>query len=631
MCPVKDCGKVLPQPPALRLHMVKVHKIIENCKDDQLLHRRKTPSGSGETVCYKCPVAECIYNGPRHFTLWKCLKQHYMKVHAEKKFCCETCDVKFGLRADLKRHMTLSHGNKGKEQANKKQSGVGKQVCDRDALAQSHNRTDPGMTPSPWSPPTRAATLCVQVKPPNHEQMVPLLSKPNIVVMAVTGREGHGQQNRLIYIADTLLPRPTLPRLAPKPGLIDTADIARQTDVNTQTLVTFSEREADRDWWPAMPHSRRYHSSTQTLAVKRKHNVAQTQTTGDFILRRAMRSANIPIRKASTGCQMSPVTEPTGWCGVDTDDDATQTLVPRAAPRQRNTTLIDVVCPVSVGQPTVTSVDAACGTWDVSPRGSTWDLPLPETMSTLTSKQLDTETQTMVLLEELHASLAESISTQTFESFLETAVTTPTYLEERPQNSTQTQTRHSVLSPAPCLIPSDSLCHTAMTVSAPDPLFGGCSTDDLDLSGKYLSQSNLVSTTGQQGAPLLADNFDFLNTESQTGDLDPDYMHMETQTSIEDIFDQLLSNMETQTSDDVFGDMEFSDIHTQTTMRPEPSSSFDSSSTETQTSLHTLVQSTNMTEFSNTETQTLFTGIDFSTTLADSHTQTTWSDLESFI
>ena len=413
-----------------------------------------------------------------------------------------------------------------------------------------------------------------------------------------------------------------------------------------------------------MSRGRRYHSSTQTLAVKRKRNVAQTQTTGDFILRRAMHSADIPTRTASTGCQMSPVTEPIGWCGVNTDSDATQTLVPRTAARhQRDTNLIDVDCPVSVGQvsvsvglptvsvgeatvsvsqatvsdsqPTVQSVDAACGTWDLPPGGSTWDLPLPETMSTLTSaltsNQLDTETQTMVLLEELHASLAESISTQTFESFLETAATTPSYLEERPQNSTQTQTRHSVLSPAPCLTPSDSLCHSALTACAPDPLFGGCSTDDLVLSGKYLSQSSLVSTRGQHDAPLLADNFDFLNTESQTGDLDPDYMHMETQTSIEDIFDQLLSNMETQTSDDVFGDMEFTDIHTQTTMRPEPSSSFDSSSTETQTSLHTLVQATNMAEFSNTETQTLFTGIDFNTSLADSHTQTTWNDLESFI
>ena len=547
----------------------------------------------------------------------------------------------------------------------------------RDAAAQSHKGTHQNMTPSPWSPPTSAATSCVRVKPPGHGKFVPILSKPNVVVMAVAGGGGQGLQNHLIYIADPCPPHPTLPRLAPKPGLIGIVDAARQTDANTQTLVTFGEREAGRDWWPPTPRGRRYHSSTQTLAVKRKRNVAQTQTTGDFILRRAMHSANIPIRTASTGCQMSPMTEPIRWCGVNTDSDATQTLVPRTAYRQRDTNLIDVDCPVSVGQvtasvsqeamnvglstisvgqatvsvsqatvsvgqatvsasqPTVTSVDAACGKWDMPPGGSTWDLPLPETMSTLTStltsNQLDTETQTMVLLEELHASLAESISTQTFESFLETAATTPSYLEERPQNSTQTQTRHSVLSPAPCLTPADSLCHTALTVCTPDPLFGGCSTDDLVLSGKYLSQSNLVSTRGQQEAPLLADNFDFLNTESQTGDLDPDYMHMETQTSIEDIFDQLLSNMETQTTDDVFGDMEFTDIHTQTTMRPEPSSSFDSSSTETQTSLHTLVQATNMAEFSNTETQTLFTGIDFNTTLADSHTQTTWNDLESFI
>jgi len=59
--------------------------------------------------------------------------QHYMKVHAEKTFCCETCGVKFGLRADLKRHMTLSHGIKGKQPVSKKKSVTcsGQQVCDR--------------------------------------------------------------------------------------------------------------------------------------------------------------------------------------------------------------------------------------------------------------------------------------------------------------------------------------------------------------------------------------------------------------------------------------------------------------------------------------------------------------------
>ena len=480
-------------------------------------------------------------------------------------------------------------------------------------------------------PSTSSTTSCVRVKPPGQGQGAPLLPKPNIVVMA--GRERQGMQGQLIFIADACPPRQTLPLLAPQPGLAGIAQ--RQKDANTQTLVMFDERETGRDWQPVSRGRRRNHSSTQTLAVKRRRNVAQTQTTGDFILRRAMRSANIPIRKASTGCQMSPVTEPSDWCNKSTKNGPTQTLVPRAVTRQWKTNLVDAStagCLASLSQPMVMSVDAACSTWDVSPGGSTWDLPLPETMSTLTSNQLDTETQTMVLLEELQASLAESISTQTFESFLETTATTSSCQDERPQNSAQTQTRHSVLSLEPCFAPTDqSLCQSPITAYASDPLFGGCSTDDLDLSGKYMSQSNLVSTRGQQGTPLLTENFDFLNTQSQTGDLDPDYMHMETQTSIEDIFDQLLSNMETQTSDDVFGDMEFTDIYTQTTLKPEPSSSFDSSSTETQTSLHTLVQSTNMAEFSNTETQTLFTGIDFGTTLANSHTQTTWNDLESVI
>ena len=508
----------------------------------------------------------------------------------------------------------------------------------------------------------QTSRTCAAVKQPGHglRLVAPLLPKPNILVMEETGR---GRQVRLIYIADARLPAHTLPRLAPKPGLPGIA--VRQTDANTQTLVTCRGRHTGRP----VPRGMRNHSSTQTQAVKRKRNVAQTQTTGDFILRRAMRSANIPTSKASTGCQMSPVNVLTEWSGTDTDNGATQTLVPRTVeqrgPNMGGANVVDAStagCPASVVHPT--SVDAACSTWDVAASGSAWDLPLPDMTSELTSNQLDMETQTMALLEELQASLAESISTQTLESFLESAATTPMYLDERPLNSAQTQTGYHTFSPPnsahtqtgyctlppesphtdglldsahtqtgygtlsplnsahtqtgycalppeSCLVPADkSQYHTVFPVRAPDPLFGGCCTD------------NVVSTRANEGTNtnILADNFDFLGAEFQTDDLDPDYMHMETQTTMEDIFDQLLSNMETQTSDVVFGDIEFNDSHTQTSQKPEPSSSFDS--TETQTSLHTLVQSTNVAECNNTQTQTLFTGIDFGTTLADSHTQT---------
>ena len=471
---------------------------------------------------------------------------------------------------------------------------------------------------------TCAATSCVGVKPPGHGQRIvaPLLPKPNILVMEEMGR---GRQVRLIYIADARPPAHTLPRLAPKSGLPGIA--VRQTDANTQTLVTCRGRHTGRP----VPRGMRNHSSTQTQAVKRKRNVAQTQTTGDFILRRAMRSANIPTSKASTGCQMSPVNVVADWSGTDTDNGATQTLAPRTVEQHGmnlgGANVVDASsagCPASVVYPT--SVDTACNTWDVAASGSAWDLPLPDMTSELTSNQLDMETQTMALLEELQASLAESISTQTLDSFLATAATTPMFLDERPLNSAQTQTGYgtlsplnsahtqtgySILPPESCLVPADkSQYQTVFPVRAPDPLFGGCSTD------------TVVSTRANEGTNtnILADNFDFLDAEFQTDDLDPDYMHMETQTTMEDIFDQLLSNMETQTSDVVFGDIEFNDSHTQTSQKPEPSSSFDS--TETQTSLHTLVQSTNVAECNNTQTQTLFTGIDFGTTLANSHTQT---------
>ncbi|KAK3085851.1 hypothetical protein FSP39_009641, partial [Pinctada imbricata] len=48
-----------------------------------------------------CPFEGCRFGGQegtdRHFTSVKLLKQHYYKVHAEKKFKCEKCGMGFGM------------------------------------------------------------------------------------------------------------------------------------------------------------------------------------------------------------------------------------------------------------------------------------------------------------------------------------------------------------------------------------------------------------------------------------------------------------------------------------------------------------------------------------------------------
>ncbi|XP_075045061.1 ATM interactor [Mixophyes fleayi] len=100
LCTVKGCGKVLPNPPALNMHLVKSHGVQDGITNPTL---RKDLKGSPKLYC--CPIEGCPRGTNRPFSQFSRVKQHFMKMHAEKKHKCDKCGNSYGTEWDLKRHV----------------------------------------------------------------------------------------------------------------------------------------------------------------------------------------------------------------------------------------------------------------------------------------------------------------------------------------------------------------------------------------------------------------------------------------------------------------------------------------------------------------------------------------------
>lgn len=175
------------------------------------------------------------------------------------------------------------------------------------------------------------------------------------------------------------------------------------------------------------------------------------------------------------------------------------------------------------------------------------------------------------------------------------------------------------------------------------------STSMNDVIEDARNRISMSSLSSAECNPLISREFPPLvaNSEVQTLALDDNIeallnnsehsrsssvIDMHTQT-VEDILDLFGNNMETQTAvDDTFLlGLEFSDIETQTT-----AGDLDSVESRclitagTQTTFSNLNLSQDV-EFSDMETQTGFTMMDLDTFLTDSHTQTTFGELEDFL
>ncbi|KYN19728.1 PREDICTED: protein indeterminate-domain 9 [Trachymyrmex cornetzi] len=90
----EQCGLVFRNEPRYRLHDLKVHQ------------HKKLDKIAKENARYYCPIQSCVYavNSQRYFSTMKYLKQHYLKVHAEKNYACDRCGKSFSTESAKNGH-----------------------------------------------------------------------------------------------------------------------------------------------------------------------------------------------------------------------------------------------------------------------------------------------------------------------------------------------------------------------------------------------------------------------------------------------------------------------------------------------------------------------------------------------
>uniref|UniRef100_A0A6I8PMV6 ATM interactor n=1 Tax=Ornithorhynchus anatinus TaxID=9258 RepID=A0A6I8PMV6_ORNAN len=99
LCTVRGCGKILPNGPALNMHLVKSHRLQDGIVNPTVRKDLKTAP-----KFYCCPIEGCPRGPNRPFSQFSLVKQHFMKMHAEKKHKCTKCSNSYGTEWDLKRH-----------------------------------------------------------------------------------------------------------------------------------------------------------------------------------------------------------------------------------------------------------------------------------------------------------------------------------------------------------------------------------------------------------------------------------------------------------------------------------------------------------------------------------------------
>ncbi|XP_052060638.1 ATM interactor-like [Mytilus californianus] len=323
-CPIVNCDKVVFSSGSLRMHLTRSHGVSESESDDALKRRIKVdPKVYKE---YHCPRNDCLYNisSERHFTNMAGLKQHFLKVHAEKKFKCSKCDYGFGMEKDKRRHE--SH------------CGM-KFTCTScqctyvsvEALRTHCNRTQ---HPIPEMYTKREKVDKKKTKDKNNNKT----TSTNCL------KDGISHQNNM-RIPVILLPVPVTMM-----NQINNQNISTPTQANIQENISTNKAQVsavhlldhdylpnsssdsnnqnqthakkDTESWNFINNVGKYNlvpllsSEMQTISVPRKElpikskdtttNIAQTQTLGNCILTQAMTSANIPVKSSSVGTQITP-------------------------------------------------------------------------------------------------------------------------------------------------------------------------------------------------------------------------------------------------------------------------------------------------------------------------------------
>ncbi|KAK7913025.1 hypothetical protein WMY93_013236 [Mugilogobius chulae] len=160
-----------PNTPALNMHLVKSHRVKEGIVNPTV---RKDMKGSQKLYC--CPIDGCPRGPGRPFSQFSLVKQHFMKMHAEKKHKCFKCNNGYSTEWDLKRHIE----DCGKTY----QCTCGCPYASRAALLSHVYRTGHEIPTEHRIPPVKKRKMekeqnvCEKLKDNNPDQSIPTVGEP---------------------------------------------------------------------------------------------------------------------------------------------------------------------------------------------------------------------------------------------------------------------------------------------------------------------------------------------------------------------------------------------------------------------------------------------------------------------
>ncbi|CAD6199130.1 unnamed protein product [Caenorhabditis auriculariae] len=95
------CNKQFANTSACRLHRVKSHRMVDDITDKRLFDRTSEKA----RLIYHCPNEKCLERAVK-FEGMRNLRQHYVRVHTEKKHTCE-CGYRTALQKDFIYHQRV--------------------------------------------------------------------------------------------------------------------------------------------------------------------------------------------------------------------------------------------------------------------------------------------------------------------------------------------------------------------------------------------------------------------------------------------------------------------------------------------------------------------------------------------
>ena len=411
-----------------------------------------------------------------------------------------------------------------------------------------------------------------------------------------------------------------LTEIKPKPEVKGEMDLASAPYVQTNCIVSETVKQNIETQTENMkPVVNVQDSAVQ--AKPRKRNVV-AQTTGDYILKTAMKTAELPLGKPKERSKISK-----------SERAETQCIHTQTAPvwkrNMGNTKRHLVVAGVTQATHNELSVQSTHMASDVHMED------LQELLAEFSRS--NNQTQTTTQWEEIQPCMAENNSTQTAESFLAASWNSQVHNSSSIETQTAMSMKHAT---KPTYFNLNS--QTAACSQLPSVETFLQNTLDSSFYNREVMLSDSASEVPPMGHEITINNTSS-TTETQT--MFPDFslasldnainvrnVNMETQTLSDDIVDEFLNHMETQTSEDIFADLAgLADMETQTAFNLGTDDVMDFTNVQTQTSLHAHNASVlNMSQSTDMETQTFFPSLEnYIIGHSDCHTQTdVLTDLE---